>query len=288
MSVQAQQQAPARPPSGRYIRAYLTVWGLLAAGGLTYLASLAWQMELRSPPPQQIVDAERGLRVANQALAEVGGVRSSVNEMRKDLGRVKETLDQREAQERESQSRLLALEERVTSLATPQVVVTVPQPGVTAKQKTADMAKKAGEQRASARIISVTEGASPAAAAEPPHEGEAAGKLETGSITSPPPVASFGEAQVTPAPTQRQQRYSVQVGAGPSLDALRFTWSMLIEKHGALAALQPRVVPPRAGSGVYRLVAGPLASKEDAEKVCADMGVGRQGCLPTTALGEPL
>jgi hypothetical protein len=47
-------------------------------------------------------------------------------------------------------------------------------------------------------------------------------------------------------------------------------------------------VPPRAEGGPYRLLAGPLPSKADAEKVCADMGVGRKGCFSTGYIGQPL
>ena len=80
----------------------------------------------------------------------------------------------------------------------------------------------------------------------------------------------------------------MQLGAGPSLDALRMSWLALRDQHGdALGTLQPRFVAPRGGSGPYRLVAGPLPSKADAEKVCTDMGLGRGACLPTTALGQP-
>jgi hypothetical protein len=129
----------------------------------------------------------------------------------------------------------------------------------------------------------VIEGSSPPAGAPPVAESQPAA-VETGSIT-PPAGVTFGKAKVNPA---REQTYAVQVGAGPSLDALRLTWSILSERHGALAVLKPRYVAPRGGSGSYRLVAGKFVSKAEAEKVCADMGVGRQGCLPTTALGEPL
>ena len=120
MSAQAVQHTQ----SGRFIRVYLLTWGLLAAGGLTYLASLAWQVDLRPPQQQQqaakpAIDPEQGLRVANKALAEIDNVQHTVGEMQKDLGRLKETVGQRDAQDKETQSRLAALEERVSTLATP-------------------------------------------------------------------------------------------------------------------------------------------------------------------------
>jgi hypothetical protein len=279
--------AQAHTQSGRFIRVYLLVWGLAAAGALTYLASLAWQVDSNPAQQQQaakpVIDPEQGLRVANKALAEIDNVQHTVGEMQKDLGHLKETIGQRDAQDRESQSRLSALEERVSTLATPPsppvAIITVP----SAKQKAADKAKaaekRASEQRATSRIVTVPP--EPPAAAEPP---AAPPKLETGSIPAAPPAITFGEPEVTPV-----RQYTVQLGAGPSLDALRMSWLALRDQHGgALASLQPRYVAPRNGNGPYRLVAGPLTSKADADKVCADMGLGRDTCFATTALGQPL
>jgi hypothetical protein len=291
--------APAiqRAPSGRFSRTYYMVWGLLAAGGLTYLASLGLPIVFPGKPSTQqvaVIDPELGVRVANRALAEVGSVQQTVRAIQSDLGRLKDTVDQREVQERYSQARLSAVEERLTALATPPVAAEAPvsphiiSPKQKAAEKKAASEKRAAEQHATARAVSAVEGPSPASppAADPaPQAAADAPKIETGSIpASSAATVTFGEAQVTPA----RQAYSVQVGAGPSVDALRLTWGTLVERHGALAVLQPRFVAPKPGSGIYRLVAGPLASKADAEKVCADMGVGHQGCLPTTSVGKPL
>jgi hypothetical protein len=287
MSAQALQHTR----SGRFVRVYLMTWGLLAACGLTYLASLAWHLDLHLPQQQQqaapTIDPEQGLRVASKALAEIDNVQHTVGEMQKDLGRLKETVDQREAQDKESQSRLASLEERVSNLATPPSanIVTVP----SAKQKAAEKAKvaaekRASEQRATSRIVTVIEGPTPepSAAADPP---AAPPTLETGSIPASAPTITFGEPKVTPV----RQAYTVQLGTGPSLDALHMSWLALRDQHGdALASLQPRFVAPRNGHGPYRLVAGPLTSKADADKVCAEMGLGRDTCFATTAMGQPL
>ena len=283
--------AQAHTQSGRFIRAYLLTWGLLAAAGLTYLASLAWHVDLHQPQQQQqaakpVIDPEQGLRVANRALAEIDNVQHTVGEMQKDLSRLKETVGQHDSQDKEAQSRLAALEERVGTLAAPPpVVMTVP----TTKQKAADKAKaaaekRAAEQRATSRIITVTEG--PKTEVPPAAELPAARpKLETGSIPGSPPVITFGEPEVTPV----RQAYSVQLATGPSLDALRMNWLALRDQHGdALASLQPRFIAPRSGNGPYRLVAGPLPSKADADQVCVEMGLGRDACFATTAMGQPL
>jgi hypothetical protein len=285
MTAQARKQAP----SGRFIRSYYTMWGLLAAAGLTYLVSIAPQLYSRvsSQEGQRLADLEKGVRVAYQALSEIGSVQRSVGEIRRDIGRLKETVENHDAREREAQARLAALEEKVASAAVPPPVAAAtpaPETAPAARQVVAKSASdKRPERRPNAHIVPV-EGASQAGAAAPAPEARPGG-VETGSIASPPPGVAFGPAKVSPA---REQFYSVQVGAGPSLDALRLTWSILSERHGALAMLKPRYVAPRSGSGPYRLIAGRFASKAEAEKVCADMGVGRQGCLPTTSVGEPL
>ena len=122
-------QASHHAPSGRFIRAYLLTWGLLAAGGLTYLASLAWHPQLFTPAQRpQMAEADPGVQTARQALKEVGVVRGVVIEIQKDLGRIKDTIGQREAEEKAAQARLAALEDRVTTMAATPVAQATPEP----------------------------------------------------------------------------------------------------------------------------------------------------------------
>jgi hypothetical protein len=108
--------------------------------------------------------------------------------------------------------------------------------------------------------------------------------LETGSIR-PKAEITFGEPVVKRAGAIA---FAVQLAAGPSLPGLRQSWGQLRERHGALAALEPRVVAPRTEGGPYRLLAGPFATKADADRVCTEMNVGRNGCYVTTYIGTPL
>ena len=72
------------PKSGRFVKAYLLTWGLMATGALAYLGSLAWQPELlATPPPTQVSQAlepDPLLATATKALAEIGTVQRSVGE----------------------------------------------------------------------------------------------------------------------------------------------------------------------------------------------------------------
>jgi hypothetical protein len=290
-------QASHHAPSGRFIRAYLLTWGLLAAGGLTYLASLAWHPQLFTPAQRpQVAEADPGAQTAKQALKEVGVVRGVVIEIQKDLGRLKDSVVQRETEEKAAQERLTRLEDRVTTMAATPVAQATPEPtpGPTVTKPRAGEKKATAEKRqngaepprAPTHIISVTE--TPTAVPVPTVKPKAEvpriepPKIETGSIVAP--VITFGEPEVTPA----QQAFAVQLAAGPSLDALRLSWGLLVERHGgALTSLQPRFIAPRAEGGPYRLLAGPLPSKADADKLCAAIA-GKHGCISTPYIGDPL
>lgn len=286
--------AYASPParSGRFIKGYLLGWAVAAVAALAYLVSLAWQPELATTPaapPQRVAEPDPAIQAMSRTLAEVGAMRRSVTDMQKDIGQLKVSVDQREAQDKVVDSRLTALEDRVASITAPVAAAPSPKHKVAEQKgqpKTVVVKGPTGaEPRSPTRIISVTEETPPPPAgvvvSTPP--------IETGSIAQPAPVIAFGEPVVTPAKQQAAQAFGVQLGASPSLDGLKLTWGLLVEKHGAtLASLQPRYIAPKAEGGPYRLLAGPLPTRAEADKVCADMGVGRNSCFSTTFVGQPL
>jgi cell division septation protein DedD len=112
--------------------------------------------------------------------------------------------------------------------------------------------------------------------------------IETGSIAAKEETRGeivFG----APVVTRAGQEFAVQLAAAPSVNALRQSWGQLTERHaGALASLQPRVVAPRGEGGIYRLLAGPFASKADAERICSELRVGAKACFATPYTGAPL
>ena len=62
--------------------------------------------------------------------------------------------------------------------------------------------------------------------------------------------------------TRSNTNFAVQLGAGRSVEALKLSWSLLLDQHGdALSPLQPRLIAPRTDGGSYRLVAGPFDSR---------------------------
>ena len=279
----APSMLPAPTPARGYIKAYLLTWGVLASAGLGYLGSLAWQPDLfkatPAPPPAEI---EEGLSLANHALAEVGNARREIGEVRRDLGELRVAVAERDDQDKRVELRIVALEERI---ATPPVAPATPPvvDKVVDKDKDKDKDKAKADKPHKTGAARVPQRATSEPQPAPAHQDAA--PLATGSIGSPP--IAFGAPVVTPSPAPP---YAVQLAAGPSLEAIRQSWSQLRERHAAsLAALEPHVVPPRAdGTGHFRLVAGPLPTRAEAERLCTELGVGHQGCFATTFTGQPL
>lgn len=277
--------------SGGFFKLYLFIWVVASAAALAYLASLLTGPDLSRALQQQAQgEPEQSTRLASRALSEVGNVRRSVSEIQRDVGQIREGLEQRDNNDRQTQSRLSALEERVSGMNAPVASNTQ---GPAAKQKAVEKSDKKAKDKTADRSTSRLSRLENEEEKDPFERPEAE-RVETGSIVPPaqpaPPAAAptitFGAPVVTP--TKSSTTYAVQIGAGNSREAVRSSWNQLTNKHAALQGLEPRVVAPKAEGGKFRLMAGPFPSKAEAERVCADMGVGRTGCFSTTFGGEPL
>jgi hypothetical protein len=281
--------------SRRFIKVYLMTWAMLAVGAVAYLALLAYPQQAAAPETAKVdpvkvspvkvnpvkVDPDKAAPATAKDLAEVRG---SLTEVRKDVTQLQDAVGERASTERVLQSRVTALEERVATIEPGQTPpATAPTPKATDKSArklpdgpTADAADRSKEEPPATPPVK--------ASAHPPPPAP----IETGSITSKTSKDDivFGEAIVTPA---AQKDFAVQLAAGPSLQVLRQSWGRLIERHGrSLAALKPRVVAPRSEGGIYRLLAGPVSSKADADRICAQLGGGPKACFVTAYAGSPL
>lgn len=273
-----------RPPrSRRFIKMYLAGWALLGVAALAYLTYLAFpsgpsQVAQRAPAAEP--EAGPTLRAVAKSLAEMGvAVRRGFSDVQKDVTHLKEVVVDQEGKVKAAEARLSTLEERVATIEAAQAE---PSKGGT-RPKTAEKADKTPTRKtADARVTPHIINAPPPAerAPTPPQPAP----IETGSIGKSKEIV-FGTPVVTPA---SMTPYGVQLGASPSLDGLRQRWEQLVDQHGSLATLQPRVVQSKGG-GPYRLVAGPIETKADADRLCADMRVARTSCFTTPyAGGSPL
>lgn len=84
------------------------------------------------------------------------------------------------------------------------------------------------------------------------------------------------------------RRYGIEIARAPTLEGLRLSWALLGEKHAdLLRGLQPRYVGGKAGRS-FALVAGPFASKSQADRLCATLAFKGLSCSPTPFTGKPL
>ena len=106
--------------------------------------------------------------------------------------------------------------------------------------------------------------------------------LETGSVqnlsTSPAPAATGARP------------IGIYIGSGPSVDSLRLSWSLLSDRNAdTLKALEPRYTTGIDGNGLnYGLVAGPVKSAADAQKLCRDLAAKAVTCRVGDFTGEAL
>jgi SPOR domain len=271
------------PRSRRFMKVYLATWALLAVAALAYLGLLAFHPMQGTQARPQVAEPDPGqaMRALAKTTVEMGTMRRNLSEIQKDVADLREASADREAKDKAVTTRLTAVEERLATLH-PSA-----EPAETPPSKAKVSERHQRKSGPTVRVITVPQdGQAPSPTPLPPSikdDGPPV-PLETGSI-APKEEITFGEPVVTRA---GPVAFAVQLAAGPSLQGLRQSWGQLRERHGALAALEPRVVPPRSDGGPYRLLAGPFPTKADADRVCTEMGVGRSGCYVTTYIGAPL
>jgi uncharacterized coiled-coil protein SlyX len=255
-----------RPKSNRYTAAWASA-GVLAAAyagavlmGQEPVATLAGRWSGQDRDTSEIAAA------LARTQSEVAQLQRSVGTLEADMNRVKTQTTQADARERAAAARVDAVESRVERIGAQIAQV---------------FAKGTPSQKGAP---------GPVAAARP-----IGAAIETGALPSkdtPPAQRELAatrhagpEAAVTATPAQPQA--AILLARGPSLDALRLSWSLLNERHkSSLGALEPRVVTTEPGT--HQLVAGPFASSADAAKACATLKSRGVTCQPAEFKGEGL
>lgn len=105
----------------------------------------------------------------------------------------------------------------------------------------------------------------------------------TGSINRPQ------QAPASPSPTAAKPAgFALSLGPDASIDAVRRRWTALQARYPQqLARLAPRA--QRSGApGVFDLLAGPFASRAEAERACAALAEQGLACDTTDFVGDPI
>lgn len=164
------------------------------------------------------------------------------------------------------------------------VTLSAPKPS----EKPADLpADKSAGLRTTSAIVT---GSLPTVPPAPDLSGQAQVQPQSQASAAQPPRAAakdWTQARTTAAP-ERPGPVALHIGGETSLDEARAMWVISSAKAAALAGLEPRVVSTDAlGSRSYRLVAGPIATRAEAAKACAELKAAGIGCRIGGLAGQP-
>jgi hypothetical protein len=246
---------------------YLAVWAMVGSVSAAYVAGMAWQ------------------RTANFNTA-IAPVTESLERMAGDIADLKQVTTAIDARERSTADRVANAESRLSRFADAGIAgaaaVAASNTAQVSGQRPTNRAVLAEElvppeparpQRYMAGVVLAAPGTPPGLVVGPAPgaQGQAAAKGVSGAkAAGVNPVKTGGLPEAVPAANGRRQA-GLLVASGPSLDAMRLSWSVLSQNHGgALGPVEPRV--QQAGDGsIFQLIAGPYATDADAAKACATL-----------------
>lgn len=142
------------------------------------------------------------------------------------------------------------------------------------------------DTQVSAADLGLETGSVPAAPAAAQAHAKAAKAAAPKTVAAAADPIDFGTPVVKPA----AKPVGVQISSGASVDSLRLSWSLLSDRHAdALKNLEARYVARGdEASPTYDLIAGPIKSKSEAQKVCKALAARNVPCKVGDFSGEGL
>ena len=238
--------SPIAPARRRTFTPYVMLYLLAASLAVAYLTFLGARPDLvalwRDKPNEAQTAIVETQRTVERALADIDPLKQGLGEMKMDVANVKAGMQEAVERDRILLEKVETLER--TAHAPDKVAASPAQPAPAKKQ-----------------VVAKAPDVVPTAAASAAPKPAAAPAIETGSIEKK------AAAPAKPAPV------GVLLATGPSLDALRLSWTILNDRHSTtVKSLQPRyVVSGKADERTYGLVAGPLETVAAAKAVCKTM-----------------
>ncbi|MCC7250382.1 hypothetical protein [Hyphomicrobium sp.] len=262
--------------SGRFTR-YSLIWAAAALVSLLYLVLLATQPALVADllgASTETAEHDATQQVLGETVAEVRTLRDTIDLFRNELIEIRAQVSSQNDIARDLATRVATLE---AEPAEPQKVAANE---AASKTKEAAAAKKAAKDAPPAKKTAKAES-----------------NLETGSVAQQAAGApiTFGPPVVTPAATPPPAApvntlIGVQIATGPSVDSLRLSWTLLNERHGdTFRSLQPRYTTDMSGSErTFDLIVGPVASVDDARRLCQELAMKATPCTVSRFTGDAL
>ncbi len=283
----------------RFITREIVLWStaaLFAAGYLLTLGLAPDLLEDLTPASIATPQSNDGQRAAARLAGDVKALRDSVAQVQLDLAKVKtEVSSFTESQKVLSQQVATFARQPSEPAAQIQAQAEAPAAAPVAPPKSAPPASAKTEAAPLAQPPAAIEAALPPNTSVQPKvinatEKEQMLSLETGSVdkkaTANASAVDFGPAVVRKAP----KPVGVQISSGASVDSLRLSWSLLADRHAdTLKNLEARYQDKGdAANPAFDLVAGPLKSKADAQRVCKALAAKNVPCKISDFEGDTL
>jgi hypothetical protein len=290
-----QRLAPPPPVPPRRHAGYAAAWGIAGLAAAGYAAFLLLP-DLRGAVGYDDLPRDQAAAL-DRTMADVAILKRQVGSLEVDVASVKAQAAHTDAREKQLAERVMGVEGRLEGFST-QIM-----------QVMADTSKKGGAAAPGA-VAQSPPPVAPTRVVNAPAPKPQANRLETGTLPAPPPeavapraaptapskasapVSGWGPATGAPtaapaAGTVDTQPAGVLLASGPSVDALRLSWSLLNERHrGTLGRMEPRVVATEPGR--YQLVAGPIPNETEAQRICTTLRGRGVACQPTDFRGDGL
>ena len=276
----------------RFITREMVLWSTAALFATGYLLTLGLAPEvLEDLTPATVADPQtnEGQRAAARVAADVKALRDSVAQVQLDLAKVKtEVAGFGDSHRVLSQEVATLVRQSAQPAAPAQAAAPVPPP------KSAPPATAKTEAAPAQQPTSVEAALPPNTSVQPKvinaRDKEQMLSLDTGRVDKAATVnasaVDFGPAVVRKA----QKPIGGQISSGASVDSLRLSWSLLADRHAdTLKNLEARYQDKGdVANPNYDLVAGPLKSKSEAQRVCKALAAKNVPCKVGEFEGEAL
>ena len=297
----------AQPRASIFWRFYMLTWAGLAGIAVTYLAVAASKPEFVDKLTGQaaIAEAQAERDAKAKVVAQLQTLKDTVIGLKNELQRVEARVKDQDVPEIKAVAvpappivQVPVRQQPIAALPTAQPIeapATVKPASVVATPgKIPPLPERAPLQKKTATLFKTQDSGVAAVVLNQARDG----RIVTGSIPKTPkpvvktPVAAraitkktpakpapirFGAPKVTPA-AQQFNPSAVVVSAASSLDGLRASWQQLSSKHPALlGTLQPRY-DAMGADGPYRLLAGPLSDRVEADRLCSALRIYKVTC----------
>ena len=257
-----------KKPRRRILNAYVLFWVFGATFAALYLGVLGTHPNMfasaKSGPDleQQLAQTKRDM---TRAFADLDPLKESVGQIRADVDTLKTAQQQASDRDQLIMDKVSSIESTVAQPKIAQAETAAPAAKVQTAHKTV-----AGGLTPSEEVVAVAPGkAQEVAVVAPvkPQKPTPAAKnnaIETGSIAHKADKSAAATAAAKPA------QVGLLLGSAPSVDAVKLNWSILNDRHAdAVRDLHPRYVAQGKGAErTYALLAGPVASPEQAKTLC--------------------